>query len=282
MGALAAIDAAWAAHIHLDFIADPRDFLILGLRLSITFALRAFAVRHCGLMAEYFALTLAASTTICALSYLCLASTGPLVDARLMAMDRTLGFDWLAGYQFVHAHLALAALLGLAYGSLMYLGLLDAKQRLREMFWLFLLAGLLACAGAMLFPALGPSKFYNIQIDNGFVLVMQHLLSGRDLHFSLSGMTGVVSFPSFRTAMALAYCWAFRKTGIISAAIMSLKMIMLCAVPFFGGHYLVDIVAGAATILMALALLKTAPLFGRKTIAASASPESAAASGGAY
>jgi len=290
LGVLALLDAAWAAHIHLDFVAAPRDFLILALALSVTFSLRAFAVRRGGLMAEYFALTLAGSTAICALSYLCLASAGPLVDARLMAMDRALGFDWLAGYRFVHAHPALTALLGLAYGSLVYqglyfcllLGLMNAKQQLRDMFWLFLLTGLLACAGAVLFPALGPSKFYNIQTNNGFVPVMQHLLSGRDLHFALSGMTGVVSFPSFHTAMALAYCWAFRKTGLISAAIMALNIIMLCAVPFFGGHYLVDMVAGAAAMLLALALLKTAPLLGRKPIAASASPESAAASGGAY
>ena len=141
------------------------------------------------------------------------------------------------------AALALSALLGLAYGSLVYqglyfcllLGLMIAKQQLRDMFWLFLLTGIMACAGALLLPALGPSHFYNIQTDTGFVPVMQHLLSGRGLNFSLSGMTGVVSFPSFHTAMALAYCWAFRKTGIISAAITSLNIIMLCAVPFFGG-----------------------------------------------
>ena len=117
---------------------------------------------------------------------------------------------------------------------------------------------------------------------SGFMPVMQHLLSGRDLHFPLSGMTGVVSFPSFHTAMALAYCWAFRKTGIISAAITTLNIIMLCAVPFFGGHYLVDMVAGAAAMLLALAIIKTAPLLTRKPIAANASQESAAASGGAY
>ena len=54
------------------------------------------------------------------------------------------------------------------------------------MFWLFLITGLLACAGAFLFPALGPSKFYTIQTWNGFVPVMEHLLSGRDLPFALA------------------------------------------------------------------------------------------------
>jgi membrane-associated phospholipid phosphatase len=52
-------------------------------------------------------------------------------------------------------------------------------------------------------------------------------------------------------------------------------------VPFFGGHYLVDMIAGAAAMLIALAVLKTAQQL-KKPIAASASPGSAAASGGAY
>jgi hypothetical protein len=273
LGVLALLDAAWAAHIHLAFTATPSDFLILALALGAAFLLRAFAIRRGGLMAEYFALTLAASTAICALSYVCLASAGPLVDARLMAMDRALGFDWLAGYQFVHAHPALTALLGAAYDSLVYqglyfcllLGLMDRKQQLRDMYWLFLATGTLACMGALLFPALGPSKFYSIQTDTSVVPVMQHILSGHDLRFGLSHMTGVVSFPSFHTSMALAYCWAFRRTGIIGASVIALNIIMLCAVPFFGGHYLVDMAAGAATMLISLAMMKAAPMFGRRS-----------------
>jgi hypothetical protein len=290
IGALALLDATWAAHIHLSFTATGAGFLVLGLALSLTLALRACRVRRGGLMAEYFALTLAASTAICALSYLCLASAGSLVDSRLMAMDRALGFDWLAGYQFVHAHPRLTAILGFAYGSLVYqglyfcvlLGLMDAKQRLRDMFWLFLLSGALACTGTLLFPALGPSKFYNIETSTGFVPVMQHLLSGRDLNFALAHLTGVVSFPSFHTSMALAYVWAFRKTGIIGAGVAILNLVMLCAVPYFGGHYLVDMFAGAAAMLLALAMVKTAPALWARLSGASASPESAAAYGDAY
>jgi hypothetical protein len=111
---LALIDAGWAARISLNFTAAWSDFLLLGLAFAGTLAARLFAFRRGGLMAEYFALTLAASTAICALSYLCLASAGDLADARFMAMDRLLGFDWLAGYRFVQAHPALLALLGIA------------------------------------------------------------------------------------------------------------------------------------------------------------------------
>jgi hypothetical protein len=272
IAAIGTIDAIWAAQIHLTFTATSGRFLVLAIALGMTLALRAARLQRGGLMAEYFALTLAASTAICALSYVCLVSAGPLVDSRLMAMDRALGFDWLAGYRFVHAHPTLCAGLGLAYGSLVYqglyfcvlLGLMNQKQRMRDMFWLFLVSGALACAGSLLLPALGPSKFYNIETSNGFVPVMQHLLSGRDLNFALAHLTGVVSFPSFHTSMALAYAWAFRKTGVIGAGVGLLNLVMLCAVPYFGGHYLVDMFAGAAAMLFSLAMVKSAPAVWQK------------------
>jgi hypothetical protein len=152
IAALALLDAAWAAHIHLAFTATRGDFLLLGLASALMAALRLGGFRRGSVMAEYFALSLTASTVVCALSYLCLASSGPLADGRLMAMDRLLGFDWLAGYRFVQAHPALHALLGFAYGSLVYqglylcllLGLMRQTQRLRDMFWVFLLSALLA------------------------------------------------------------------------------------------------------------------------------------------
>jgi membrane-associated phospholipid phosphatase len=109
---------------------------------------------------------------------------------------------------------------------------------------------------------------------------MQQLVSGQDLNFALSKMTGVVSFPSFHTAMALAYVWAFRKTGAIGWVIAALNLVMVAAVPWYGGHYLVDMIAGAATLLLSVALVSN---YGKlKASAANAWPGYAAASAGAY
>jgi hypothetical protein len=287
---VAALDAVWAQQIHLHVSAALRDFLVLGLALSVMLGLRFAGLRRGGLMAEYFSLTLAMVSAICVLSYVCLASAGPLADQRLMAMDRALGFDWLGGYRFVADHPLLHQLLGLGYGSLAYQGLyfcvllavMDAKPRLREMFWLVLGCSLLACLGALLIPALGPAKAYGIGSTSGFIPEMQHLVSGRDLNFALSRMTGVVSFPSFHTAMALAYVWAFRGTGPIGWIVSGVNLVMLCAVPWFGGHYLCDMIAGAAAMLLALAVVKSAPFLWGRFSGASASPEYAGESAGAY
>jgi len=185
-----------------------------------------------------------------------------MADAPLQAADRALGFDWMAGYHFLLTHTLIASVLGFAYGSMVYqalyfcvlFSLMGKKQQLREMFWLVLAMGILTSAGAMLFPALGPYDTFHAGPPDNFVPVMKHLKSGKDLNFALGHMTGVVSFPSFHTAMALAYVWGFRKTGPIGWAITALNLAMLCAIPYFGGHYLVDMFAGAGVMLLSLVL----------------------------
>ena len=284
---LALTDIVWARQIGFNITATRQDFMVLFWALVAMAGLRLLTLRKGGLMAEYFAITAASCSAICVLSYLCLASSGPLLDDTLMAMDRALGFDWISGYRFVQSHPALNTVLGLAYGSLPYQGLyfcvllavMNRKARLREMFWLVLLSGLFACTGALLLPAFGPSWFYKIGIANGFMPHMQQLVGGHSLSFALSRMTGVISFPSFHTSMALAYGWAFRRTGLIGWGIIALNLVMLVAVPWYGGHYLVDMIAGAATMLMSLALIGN---FGKlKASAANAWRESAAGSDGA-
>jgi membrane-associated phospholipid phosphatase len=121
------------------------------------------------------------------------------------------------------------------------------------MFWLVLAMGLLTSAGALLFPALGPYNIFHAGPPDSFVPEMLHLKSGKDLTFALGHMTGVVSFPSFHTAMALAYVWGFRRTGPIGWAIMALNLVMLISIPYFGGHYLADMIAGAVVMLLSLA-----------------------------
>lgn len=269
---LAALDIVWASRISMHFTAGPNDFLLPGLALALMAGLRVLRFPKGGMTAEYFALTLAGSTAVCVLSYLCFASAGPLVDDRLMAMDRAIGFDWLAGYQFVSAWPALKAALNFAYQSLIFqglyfcllLGLMGRKDRLRDMFWLFLLSGLLACAGTLLIPAQGPSKLFDIETHTGFMPVMEQILRGENLSFALSGLKGIVTFPSFHTAMALAYVWAFRDTGPIGWAIAALNLVMLFAITFIGGHYLMDMIAGAAAMLLSLGIVKAAPALWKK------------------
>jgi membrane-associated phospholipid phosphatase len=167
---------------------------------------------------------------------------------------------------------------GLYFGLM--LGLMNRKADLREMFWLVFATGLFTLAGAVLFPALGPFKSLAAGPAHSFLPEMEHLKSGRDLNFALAHLIGVVSFPSFHTSMALAYAWGFRRTGAIGWAIAALNLLMLAAIPWFGGHYLTDMIAGAAVMLLSLGIVKGFAKL--RANAANASPRYAAASDGAY
>jgi hypothetical protein len=258
--ALAGLNLLWGRAIGFHLTADWGDSKLIGCGIAAMLLLRWLWPRG-GMMAEYFSLTAAATVVFGVLSYLSLASSRAMADAPLLAADRALGFDWLAGYHFLLAHPLIASVLGFAYGSMVYqalyfcvlFSLMDKKQQLREMFWLVLVTGILTSAGAMLFPALGPYNSFHAGPSDNFVPVMQHLKAGKDLSFALSQMTGVVSFPSFHTAMALAYVWGFRRTGAIGWAITALNLVMLISIPYFGGHYLVDMIAGAGVMLVSLA-----------------------------
>jgi len=261
--AVAALNLLWGWAIDFHLTADWSNGKMIGSGIAVMLLLRCFWARG-GMMAEYFSLTAAATVVFGVLSYLCLASSGPMADAALLAADRALGFDWMAWFQFVKAHTLLASVLQFAYGSMVYqalyfcvlFSLMDKKQHLREMFWLVLVTGLLTSAGALLFPALGPYNSFHAGPLDGFVPVMQHLKTGKDLNFALGHLTGVVNFPSFHTAMAFAYIWGFRRTGPIGWALTALNLLMLCSIPFFGGHYLVDMIAGAGVMLLSLALTR--------------------------
>jgi hypothetical protein len=263
--ALAFLDLGWARTIGFHLDVTWRDGKLIGLGLLVMLLLRIFW-RRGGTMAEYFSLTSLATVLFGVLSYLSLACSGPLADAPLAAVDRALRFDWMAGYHFLLARPFLAAMLKFAYDSLTYqalyfcvlFALMEKKTHLREMFWLVLVTGLFTCLGVLLFPALGPFKFFNAAPAGSFVPEMEHIKSGHDLNFALTKLTGVVSFPSFHTAMALAYVWGFRKTGAIGWGIAALNLAMLCAIPWFGGHYLIDMIAGAMVMLAALAVVKLA------------------------
>lgn len=263
--ALAILDLVWARAIGFHLTVSWSDGKLLGLGLLAVVLVRIFSKRG-SMMAEYFSLTAATTIVFAVLSYLSLAASGPLVDAPLDAADRALGFDWMAGYQFLKTQPLLATILGWAYNSMVYqalyfgvlFALMGKKYELREMFWLVLVMGILTSLGTMLFPALGPFKLFGVALDASYLPDAERLRSGHDLNFALAHLNGVVTFPSFHTAMALAFVWGFRNTGPIGWGVIALNLVMLCAIPWVGGHYLVDMIGGAAMMLVSLVIVRAA------------------------
>ena len=80
------------------------------------------------------------------------------------------------------------------------------------------------------------------------------LRAGGPWHFELSAMQGIVTMPSYHTVMAVLFTYAFRRTGLVGYGIATLNLVMLLSIPPIGGHYLVDMLAGGALALGAIAV----------------------------
>jgi hypothetical protein len=265
LATVALVDAVWARVINFHLMIGIRDFLLMAIVLILMALAHKLRAERAGLVMEYFCLSLFTTAAYGVFSYLAMASAyGPLLDGPFLAADRALGFDWLALYHWVMARPMVATLLQLLYVSMLAqgliagiaLGLRGDRHDMRALFRIIFIASFICCIGAMLMPALGPYKIFQIQGRGAFLTDMQHLLSHQNLTFKLSELTGVVSFPSFHAVVALAYAWGLRRAGLIGKIMVGINVGMFLSIPTFGGHYLVDVLAGSAVMLLSLALTK--------------------------
>ncbi len=242
-----------------NFFAVP----LLGLALLA----RKLAAARVSLILEFFALLLAAAAGLTMVIYMAAVSAGPLWDNAFLVWDRKLGFDWLTWFHFVAARPQLAALFRILYYGLsfqvlyfcIFMGVLGNVSRLKEAFWLATAALLLTTIGSWLMPALGPFEIFNLKSYGAFLPEMEKLREGLPIYRSMGQMQGIVEFPSFHTTMALIMTYAFRNTGVIGWLVAAANLLMLPAIPVVGGHYLVDLFAGALVFALAFLAIRTLP-----------------------
>ena len=269
VAALGLLDILLIPRSGIHFTVTGHDgYFLIPILFVIAMVTRKLGGRRAGFIIEFLALMLAAAQALAVLTYIGMALSGPLMDKQFQSADQALGFDWLAWFRFVTERHSLAAVMkflyfGLGYEALYFAlltGMMGEIARPREIFWLLLIACLITCIGGWAAPALGPFATYGLQQSYGaFVPEIEHLRSGHDMNFALGQIQGVVAFPSFHTTMALGMAYAFRKTGVIGWIIAAVNVFILLAVPVFGGHYLVDMIAGAGVFVFALAMVRWAP-----------------------
>ncbi len=265
LGLLVLVDVVWSFAAGFHFRFGVTDVSVPLVALAIALGLRALdRYEIAALIGEYLALTLFAVIALAVLTYLCCAVGLPRVDDALLRADHALGFDWLYWFNWLQTHHALKAVLAWSYASMPYqalyfgvlFGMMNKSARLREMFWIVMIGAVVTSIGSVAMPALGPFKIYGLERSGDFVAVMEQLRHRDHLDFAIATLTGVVSFPSFHTMMALTYIYCFRGTGWIGHGTGLINVVMLAGVPFFGGHYLVDMLAGAVVAAVVIAVAR--------------------------
>lgn len=196
------------------------------------------------------------------MTYIAAAATFPFHDAKLLAFDRAIGFDFRAFVAYVNARDRLIGILAAGYRAISWPILLNvvvlslAGRYLQTgKFVLAFLIALMATTFITIFvPAIGaygvagvlPSDYSNFE-PLGYLDTLRDvpLLRGGSLRvLDLFQLGGVVTFPSFHAAAAVLYAWALWPVRWIRSLALLPNAAMLVATPIGGGHFLADVIAG--------------------------------------
>lgn len=220
------------------------------------------------------------------LSYIGAASTRPVYDAIFARLDLVIGFHWQDWFYFVSNRPILTSILTAGYASLMLQIILSVlyfcwrgtEDKNAALMLNVFIATLATIAIFAIFPALGPSYavpllhnasdtlLTNLRDRNGIA----ELLALRDGTFAtidLSHLKGVVSFPSLHTVLAIVLTHSHLRSWLFTPVLL-LNGLMVLSVPVIGGHYLVDVIAGAAVAGATILLTRPLRRYFRTNVAA--------------
>lgn len=248
---------------------DGAHFLIFSGLVGVLVGLQAFygLYRRERLIADLFgtlAVNACALVMIGILALAALAVNAPLVDDALIRADAAMGLDARAVVEAVarrpvlHAPLSFAytasvALILLAPLALVVLGRAAAAWRLCAA---VALSGLACALLSIPFPAVG--AFSGLHLPQAVVARLPtgaglyHLpafeayRSGLATRLDVFGLSGVVTFPSFHAAFACATAHALMPLRRARGAVLCWTGLVLVSTVVIGGHYFVDLLAGAA------------------------------------
>lgn len=271
MSTLTLDPAAWPALVHslIYVIAAYAFYVLVSYRLRnnddrVATFLRA-ALERFSLLARGCTAIFAVGSVGLVFTYLATAEGLPLRDALLARLDAHLGFNWLAFLGAVNDHPDLARLLERAYAStapltegvIVWLTIRGDGVRLSEFLALLCLVSLGLAVGMVLVPAAGAFVFFapaqnlfgNFAGQGEmwpFLDAFNALRDGSLTTIDVSMVQGVVSFPSFHTMLGILITYALRDTRSLFIPVAAINAVMIVSTLPVGGHYLADLIAGAA------------------------------------
>ena len=203
------------------------------------------------------------------LTYIAAAANLPMQDVALTALDRALGLDWMAYFNFVYGRHALMFATVLAYSMIGWpvfgvpiaLGWTGRYLRMQEFTLAFGIALVATTVISTLVPAMGTYDLFNYTPDPKIFTAGAYLEQLRDLPLVRDGslriidfdtLTGIITFPSFHSAAAVLYLWAFWPVRWLGPIALVVNVAMLLATPICGGHYFADVFAGIAIAAIAI------------------------------
>ena len=252
---LVAIELLWAhiskitlkdMGIGLSFVAAP---ISVGLVLDAIG--KAKRIAH---IAYYFSFWMGFLIIGSILSYLCATLPFTLMDESFAKMDSAMGFDWINWFRYVKSQPFLDKILTTAYRSMIpqilfaIIFFSHAKRHTgaNELWWTTMIALVITSLISGVLPALGTFFYYKENVEAA--IHIPHLLALRNgtmSTFPVLELGGIITYPSFHMVLVIILCYPYRHNKRMFPIIFTINSLMLLSIPTHGGHYLVDIIAGA-------------------------------------
>ncbi|WP_419816325.1 phosphatase PAP2 family protein [Glacieibacterium sp.] len=204
-------------------------------------------------------------------TYPAAAASSGFADAALQRADVLMRLDWLAWYGVVAAHPLLQLVERFAYESIYvspaillgYFAYAGRKPEARLFIASFWLAAVMTILIFTLMPAEGPLAFLShghFSYMPESALDQQQLIPLLRLHHlnsvNLGALKGLVSAPSFHAASATLFIVAAWPIRTLRWPLLLLNLAMLMSTPVEGTHYFIDVPAGIAVALLAMAAMR--------------------------
>lgn len=278
IASIAVIDAIWLifGRVWVDLVS----WLVIGaigiavaLGLALSRRLKPGTMAHTILIGA--TMLLPAWPALRVLNHLTMSLALPLADEWLSQLDHTIGFDWLAYMHWLDKQPRLMRLMRVAYGSLtdysivLFVVLAVSRQsaeRCSEFIKLFLVSAVTCMVVGACFPAIAASAYYNVP-QGTFAVISGHpgayhlealieLRTAPHPSLNIFDLPGLVTFPSFHTAMGVIAIYCARYNLVLLLASTSINVVMIGSTPLFGSHYGIDVIGGVVVASMAIAAIR--------------------------
>lgn len=203
------------------------------------------------------------------LSYALAARAGPLWDARFAAIDTRLGFDWPVIFAIADRFPILLWIGGIAYHSLtlqmiaciVVLSATGQADRLQAAIVAAIAGGVVTILISGVTPALGnvfdPADYRHLWPSVAWLEqdMLIGLRDGRWRTIDLTRLMGIVTFPSYHATLPIILARALADTRGWRVVAPVWAGVTIMATPLFGGHYAIDVVAGAGLAMLVMWLV---------------------------
>lgn len=199
------------------------------------------------------------------LSYLSAGFSLPLLDSQFNNIDRTLGFDWISWFNFTQSHPALNFVLTSAYTSMfpqiltamIFFAWTEENSSNAELWWTSMITLIIVSLISGLLPALGSFHYYNKLLEKAIHLPDLVAIRNKTMTvLPILVLKGIITLPSFHAASAILLTYPYRRHRLLFGVAISINLLMLVSTPFLGGHYLIDVLTGAACAVFSIFIFR--------------------------